>query len=150
MHDGPRGAVEAVSYLTEIRRRAVLPGLEDYVAGALALALDRQDRASEARGVLADTGGPWALEEVLEAAGLPGGQAGAGSDRASRLASAAPIAVTVSDLRAMTAMLAEVGDGDLAVEEWELYLQGPAQVVAPWRRHAEAKLRRLRRATGVP
>ena len=150
MHDGQRGAVEAVSYLTEIRRGAVLPGLEDYVAAALALALDRQGRASEARGVLVETDGPWALEDVLEAAELPGASAGTGPEGGSRLVAAAPIAVTVSDLIALTAILSEASDPALAQQRWQDYLEGPDPAVAPWRRHAEAKLSGLRRPRGEP
>lgn len=155
MHQGPRGAVEAVSYLTEVRRGAVLPGLGDYLAGALALALDRQGRVSEAQGVLAETTGPW---DLLETFGQ--GEIDAGTDRArlsqhdagrteagalatGRLASA-PIAVTVADLTALTAILAETADAAVALEQWQSYL-GLGRVPSAWRAHAEAKVQKFKR-----
>ena len=76
--------------------------------------------------------------------------AGTGPEGGSRLVAAAPIAVTVSDLIALTAILSEASDPALAQQRWQDYLEGPDPAVAPWRRHAEAKLSGLRRPRGEP
>jgi tetratricopeptide (TPR) repeat protein len=156
MHQGARGAAEAVSYLSELRRGSIFPGLSDYVAATLALALDRQGRSAEARGAVAASEGPWGLAAVLEAS-LPidlGDDAveskdGVSADRtarkidASKLASAAVIAVSVTDLRSLVAVLAEETAPELAAEQWDSYIRSSAQ--GPWLAHAEKRLQALRR-----
>ncbi|MBN1607434.1 MAG: hypothetical protein JW940_12420 [Polyangiaceae bacterium] len=151
MHRGERGAAEAVSFLSELRRGSIFPGLGDYVVATLGLALDRQGRSGEARGAVAESEGPWGLAAVLEAS-LPAdlGEAAAAPTPdadASDLASAAVIAVPVADLRALVAMLAEEAAPELAAEQWESYLQVSAQ--GPWAAHARTKQRALRRKNVV-
>lgn len=162
MHQGERGVAEAGSYLTELRRGSIWPGLGDYVVAALGLALDREGRSAEARGVIAEAEGPWGLATVLEAS-LPAdtrtrtapptdvadtGQPGSGS-RASLLATAAVVALTVTDLRAMVAVLAEAVEPEFAAQQWEDYLREPPEAVGPWALHAERKLHALRRKSGL-
>jgi hypothetical protein len=156
MHQGERGAAEAVSYLSELRRGSIFPGLGDYVVATLALALDRQGRNAEARGVVAESEGPWGLAAVLEAS-LPTDLGDAAADPgvaptirepesktdASALASAAVVAVPVVDLRALVAMLAEEAAPELAAEQWESYARSSAQ--GPWAAHAEKKYHALQR-----
>src|SRR5690606_40426774 len=67
LHDAlpicPDGASEAETYLTEARRKAEVPGLEDLTHAFLALCLDRLGRRDQARVVLAGVTNPWRSEE---------------------------------------------------------------------------------------
>lgn len=107
MNQGPAHLAEAVGYLTEARRRLRVPGLSDYVAAALAMALDLQGLSTEANGMATEATGPWQLEGDRERIGkakdlpeLPAGM-----------------------IDAMTAMLSEHHDRDLALERWQSYLE---------------------------
>jgi hypothetical protein len=158
MHQGERGAAEAVSYLSELRRGSIFPGLGDYVVATFALALDRQGRSAESRGVVAESEGPWGLAATLEAS-LPEDLANAAAgrtnsseadesgtnDRGSDLAQAAVVALSVTDLRALVAVLAEEVAPDLALQQWQSCLEAFTESAGPWVAHAENKIKLLRR-----
>lgn len=126
MHEGAIG--EAVGALTEARRREVVPGLSELVAGALALALDRQGRREEARGVAAEAGAPSWLLALAE-------QPSARAD--------VTAALVEGELWAIAAMVATFVEGDSAREAWRRYLASPAVKNVALRKHAEERLRLL-------
>ncbi len=138
---GPKQLDEAIGYLTEARRRGSPPGFGDYVSAALALALDRQGRDEEARGVAAEAGGAWSLigriKSESPAHGGDGRTAPGAHDSARR--SAEQPVLPPGELHAMAAILAERDDPPLAREQWRAFLASPAGK-GPWARHARAHL----------
>lgn len=123
--DGPAALDEAIGYLGEARRRGGAPGIGPWVAGALALALDRQDRREQAAGVAAEAGGPWVLERARGAAGTR----------------AAP-SLPAGELDAVIAVLAERDDRELALRRWQSFLEGPG-AQGPFADHARRRLAAL-------
>ncbi len=127
-----RGALldEAMGYLDEARRSGTTPGFEDVVLGALALVLDRRGRREEARGVAREAQGPWGL------AGLaPDGD---------RLPARVEMPVLpAGTFDAMVAVLAEVGDRDVARDRWRAFLRHHDG--GPWADHAKERLAALGR-----
>jgi tetratricopeptide (TPR) repeat protein len=113
---------EAIGYLAEARKRKAESGLGDAALGALALALDRQGRAQEARGVAAEAGGPFALIRMAE-----------------KLPAARPFTVAEADLHAMAAILAERKYPAVAKTEWQAYIESE-DPRSPWLEHAKKKL----------
>ena len=134
---GEGGLDEAIGYLAEARRRRSRPGFGDYVLGTLALALDRQGRNEEARGVAAEAGGPWYLERASAAPEA--------DPKARTLAPNARPVLPDGELDAIVAMLAEREAPELARERWQAFLDGPAGK-GPWAEHAKRKLAALRTA----
>jgi tetratricopeptide (TPR) repeat protein len=141
MAQGPKSLDEAIGYLTEARRRRSPPGFGDYVSAALALALDRQGRGEEARGVAAEAGGPWRLMSRLDENDKtkPGGDGRAApSARKKALPSSGPV-LPPGELSAMVAILAEREDPALAREQWRAFLASAAGK-GPWAAHAKQHL----------
>ncbi|MCA9593594.1 MAG: hypothetical protein KC776_09800 [Myxococcales bacterium] len=124
MRRGPDGVSEAIGYLTEARRRGAPPGLSDIVLGALALALSRQGRVDEARGVAAEAGASEGLAEWL---------------RSPKRVAGRPRGVD-AELLAVVATLAEADDPEAARDAWKDYLATPAGTSGPWREHAKKEL----------
>lgn len=128
MATGEAGLNEAIGYLGEARRRGSPPGFTAVVLAELALALDRQGRTDEARGVVAEAGGPWALAQL--AAAKPGGRG-----RRALLPVLPP-----GELEAMVAILAEHDDPELARDQWEASIAAnPKGVWADYARNKLAK-----------
>lgn len=127
MNEGASALPEAVGFLSEARRRGGLPGGQDLVIGALALALDRMGRAGEARGVVAEAAGHESLSLALERGDRPG--------RRPTL----PV-VREGELLSVVALLAEASDPAAARDAWTAFLASPAGKASPWRAHAEARL----------
>jgi tetratricopeptide (TPR) repeat protein len=140
MHLGPNGLDEAIGYLTEARRQGSPQGFSQFVVAMLALALDRQGRLDEARGVAAEVESP---DHVLEVSGLATEQARASpfpeTDR--RLVPVLPQA----ELHALAALAAERQAPDLAVTHWRAYLGLVTTRQSPWIEHARAKVAALSR-----
>ncbi len=126
MRTGPEALGEAIGYLTEARRRGAPPGLSDIVLGALALALDRQGRVDEARGVAAEAGSHEGLAEWLKKS-------------RKKLTSARPVGVD-AELSAIVAMLAGRDSPEDARQAWTDYLATPEGKNGPWAEHAKKKL----------
>lgn len=133
---GSEGLDEAIGYLAEARRKGSRPGFGDYVLGALALALDRQGRSEEARGVAAEAGGAWYLARQTST------DDDARARRRPLVARALPV-LPAGELDAIVAMLAEREDPELARERWQALLGG-AGGKGPWAEHAKKKLEALR------
>lgn len=159
MRQGPAQLPEAVAYLNEARRQNTDLALRPFVLSALALALDRQGRHEEARGVARDTHGHSAL--LMDAAArevgetpraLPGTEVlpGTGALPADTPAASKPVSeqarvplprIDPVELLAMAAMLAAIEDAELAREYWKEFVErAPAD--HPWLTHARAKLGR--------
>jgi len=144
MQRDPAQLQEAVAYLNEARRQSANLGLRPFVVSALALALDRQGRHEEARGVAREAHGHTAL---LISAAAPAGVAPGGSP------SAAPVGPEVSsesprtplprvdpiELLAMAAMLAAGEQPELAKQYWKDFVER-APPAHPWLAHARGKL----------
>jgi hypothetical protein len=126
MSVGPENLTEAVGYLTEARRERAAPGLSDLVLGALALALDREGRRDEARGVAAEAGGPTGLIRLAEH------PASAGPAHA--------LDALGGELHAVAAIIAGERRPELARAEWRAYLDSPAGKSGPFALHAKKKL----------
>jgi hypothetical protein len=62
MAQGPQGLADASLYLSEMRRQAPAPGLDDLIVALLALAWDRAGKVEQAEVLLRELDGPWALE----------------------------------------------------------------------------------------
>lgn len=134
MRQGPTHLQEAVAYLNEARRQNADLALRPFVLAALALALDRQGRHEEARGVAREAHGHTAL--LTEAAAPPGTGAPAPGQPPSRvrLPRVDPV-----ELVAMAAMLAAADDAELARQFWKDFVErAPAN--HPWLAHARGKL----------
>jgi len=135
MGEGSAALDEALGYLGEARRQRGVPGLGSVVLGALALALDRQGRSEEARGVVAEAGAPLGTVTL------------ASSPRAGKVVATAP-----GELHAIAALLVEQSHPETAKSEWEAYLASAAGRSGPWAQHARGRLDALggaRRAKGV-
>ncbi len=120
----PKELQEAVAYLNEARRRNAVPVLRPYIVAALSLALDRQGRTEEARGVAA------------EARGGAGAMGGATQPAAS---SVMLPAIDSHELLAMMAMLAAAESRELSQDYFREFVEG-APSDHPWLAHARAKL----------
>lgn len=126
MRADARGIDEALGYLGEARRLRGMPGLADIVVGATALALDRQGRSDEARGVAAEARGP---EGVLRLAALPSRNE--------------VVSLEEGELAAVAAILAERSQPELAKKNWRAFLDSPAGRAPAWQAHAKHKLESL-------
>ncbi len=133
MRQGQAHLQEAVAYLNEARRRNADLALRPFVLSALALALDRQGRHEEARGVAREAHGHTAL--LMAAAAPPAsGAPGPALPSRVRLPRVDPV-----ELVAMAAMLAAADDAELARHYWKDFLErAPAN--HPWLAHARSKL----------
>jgi len=162
MRQGPAQLQEAVAYLNEARRQNADLVLRPFVLSALALALDRQGRHEEARGVAREAHGHTELlrgglalprTDALPGTGQPpvAGQPqppAAGQPRASAPGAAAgqleaarvPLPrIDPLELLAMAALLAAGEDVELAKQYWRDFVErAPAN--HPWLAHARAKL----------
>lgn len=123
----PAQLQEAVAYLNEARRRNAIPSLRPFVLAALALALDRQGRPEEARGVASEAHGHTSL--MIAVAEAP----------SASVPTRVPLpAVARVELLAMVAILAANDDVALAKEYWlEFSEKAPAD--HPWLAHARLK-----------
>jgi tetratricopeptide (TPR) repeat protein len=137
---------EAVGYLGEARRRGSPPGTRDVVLAALALALDRQGRMDEARGVAAEASGPYLLAaRAAEQRGDASKEADAEPPKPQAPAAAEAVpdrswpVLPPGELDAMVAILAERSDRELAREAWRSFLASPASR-GPWADHARKHL----------
>ena len=137
---GPEALDEAIGYLTEARRQLCPPGYQPFVLGALALALDRQGRHDQARGIAAEASGPWGLMRLTASAEEPTQGAQAPSRREAMPASL-PL-LPDGELLAMIAVLADREERELAAEHWRAYLRRDCVAARVWRAHAERKLDR--------
>lgn len=141
MRQGPTHLQEAVAYLNEARRRNADLALRPFVLSALALALDRQGRHEEARGVAREAHGHTAL--LMDAA-APARAAEPGAGGVAPAPAAPPPRVRLPridpvELSAMAAMLAAADDVELARQYWKDFLErAPAD--HPWIAHARGKL----------
>lgn len=119
---------QAIGVLSEARRRENMPGLGGLVQATLALALDRQGRSEQARGVAREVEGVQALWDLAEAppASWP---------------AYAPI-VPPGQLWAVVALVIEREDRGQAKDAWKRFLDSPAGR-GPHRAHAQAHLDRL-------
>lgn len=131
MHGGPSGLDEAVGYLGEARHQPRVAGTEAFLLGALALALDRQGRVHEGRGVAAEAGGPGAVARYVELSVVEQGM------RASTL----PI-LPRRDALAIAAVLAEAQHSSAACDYWAQSLAAGGEAWA-FREHAARKLTAL-------
>jgi tetratricopeptide (TPR) repeat protein len=130
MLEGESGLNEAVGYLTEARRKGSRPGFGDTVLGMLALALDRQGRSEEARGIAAEARGGAALVNRAEAGPR-----------------AAMPELPEGEEHAVIAILAERHAPDLARDKWQAFLASPAGK-GPWAAHASKRLDALKARRG--
>ena len=115
---------EAVAYLNEARRQNAVPVLRPYILAALSLALDRQGRTEEARGVAAEARGGTAVMSVSP------------EQRSTRVT--LPSLESV-DLLPMMAMLAASEDRELSQEYFRDFVES-APSDHPWLLHAREKL----------
>jgi tetratricopeptide (TPR) repeat protein len=122
---------KAVGVLTEARRRETVPGLSDLVAAVLALALDRQGRSEEARGVAQEVSGVEAIRFLA-------------ADKASGVRPHTPV-LESGQLWACVALLEEGEDRAAARESWKQFLSSAAGKGRS-RAHAQTHLDQL---TGV-
>ena len=147
MQRDPAQLQEAVAYLNEARRQNANLALRPFVLSALALALDRQGRHEEARGVAREAHGHTAL---LISAVLPGGEARPAGATSPAGAPAGPEVTGESprmplpridpvELLAMAAMLAAGEEPELAKQYWKDFVER-APAGHPWLAHARGKL----------
>jgi tetratricopeptide (TPR) repeat protein len=134
MHEGAAGLDEALGYLGEARRRPRVAGAEGYLLGTLALALDRQGRQSEARGVAAEAGGPWGVARRVP---LPDD----GQLKPAALSASIPL-LPPHEAYAIVALLAEADHPDVAREYWRASVQATDSSGA-WREYATGRLAML-------
>jgi hypothetical protein len=127
MASGAAALDEAIGYLNEARRRNPQPGLEPLVIGALALALDRQGHAQQARGLVAEVAAPEALLDPAQASKTPA-------------RGAVPV-LPPPELLALGAMLLERLSPEEARQRWSAYVAGAGS--KPWAEHARKKLAQL-------
>jgi hypothetical protein len=129
----PRRVDEAVAYLSEARRRNSAPPLRPFILGALALALDRQGRSEEARGVVNEARGrtAWIAASATAADASP-----FGNIEMPRVAK--------TELLAMLAMLSLAEDRAAAVDYWQQLIAAASRAY-PWLAHARRRLRGLQR-----
>ena len=141
MQRDPAQLQEAVAYLNEARRQNANLRLRPFVLSALALALDRQGRHEEARGVAREAHGHTAL---LMSAATPAGSAGPSGARVGpEVPSESPRMplprVDPVELLAMAAMLAAAEAPELARQYWKDFVER-APASHPWLAHARGKL----------
>ncbi len=67
MASGADGLADATLYLSDARRQAAVPGLDDLLSALLALALDRAGKSEQAAVLVRELDGPWALERFASA-----------------------------------------------------------------------------------
>jgi tetratricopeptide (TPR) repeat protein len=158
MTRGESGLNEAIGFLSQAQRRGLVPGLRVFAVASLALALDRQGRAEQARGVLSELEDASVVHELAEAleqadeAPAPERPANAGSPvrwSARSVPTPSPggnpalrLVFPDGELYALSAVLAERADRELAAERWQSYLKSQACRFGPWAEHARRKLAR--------
>ncbi len=128
MAEGTPALDEAISYLGEARRRVRTPGQRELVLGALGLALSRQGRPDQARGVVAEASG--FLLDVGSLATGPAGERGR--------ASQAP-ALPPGEIHAVAAVLAEGEVRAEAIDQWRAYVAVVGER-GTWVEHARRRL----------
>jgi tetratricopeptide (TPR) repeat protein len=126
----PGSVQEAAAYLLEARRGNVLPSMKPFILGALALALDRQGRSEEARGVASEVRGIGALSQLAEAL-----------DSAPQASGPSGLQLFGHELLAMIALVAQAEDREVAREYWQQYVDSVGDG-APWAGHAKSHLTR--------
>jgi tetratricopeptide (TPR) repeat protein len=142
---GPAGLADAEVYLTEVRRGAPAPGLEDLTAAFLALTYDRLGNFDQARVVIDEIGGPWGLERFLTSAEaarveesmLPGTPNQA-TPPAPAFRSKRP-SLAEGELHAALAVVAAESDPKLARVHLQAFLDGPGHK-GPWGDWGRARL----------
>jgi tetratricopeptide (TPR) repeat protein len=162
---GSEGLPQAIAYLTEARRQNGTPGTRDFVLGALALALDRQGRVQEARGVAAEASGPytlWALAgdgNDADGEGEPHDAERDDEPSTDATQTRVPVSLSVTgggadvimalavpvlpraEVAAMVALLADSDDPQLARDGWQRYIQTAPD--SPWIEHARRHFKTL-------
>lgn len=152
MATGPAGLPDATLFLSDARRQAPVPGLDDLSTALLALALDRAGKADQVRILERELDGAWALtrfESARDRARLARLSAAAGaaieqprfqfSERSPLLAD--------GELHAAIACVAVRTDPHLARTHWQAYLESPSGQ-GPFRDWARERLAALGRAGG--
>lgn len=127
----PTRVQEAAAYLLEARRGNPIPSLKPFILAGLALALDRQGRQEEARGVVSEVRGLSALTRRALAA----------QDGESQIRGPGGLRIFGHELFAMIAMAAALQDRELSREHWQAYIDRVGGD-APWAAHARAHLGR--------
>lgn len=140
MQLGPAALDESVGYLNEAAEQGVAPGLASFVRGALALALDRQGRVEQARGIADELRNVTALERTLDARSEPGSEAG----------SARQPNIPTPELHAILAVAYEQLQPELAREHWREFLELQQGTAGAWTEHAERKLAPTSRSRAQP
>jgi tetratricopeptide (TPR) repeat protein len=127
----PGSVQEAAAYLLEARRGNPVPSLKPFILGGLALALDRQGRREEARGVAGEVRGAGALTRRLLLA----------QEGAARVTGPGGLRIFGHELVAMVAIVAAPEDRELSRQHWQQYIQNVGPDGA-WVEHARAHLAR--------
>lgn len=138
MQREPLQLQESVAYLNEARRQNASLALRPFVLSALALALDRQGRHEEARGVAREAHGHAGLLLGQSEAMPSGGTLGVATPGSGTLRVPLP-RVDPVELLAMTAMLTAIDDPELAKQYWRDFIER-APPSHPWLAHARGKL----------
>jgi hypothetical protein len=137
---GPNDLEEALGYLDEARASPAA-GTQDLVLGLLALTLDRAGRREQARAVLRDSSGPFALEALL----LPAERARVATPEVAVSATSQAPTIGVrpllpdGEIHAVIAMLAEGRDAGLRRAHLVAFLAS-AGGKGPWAEHARRAL----------
>ena len=153
MASGPSGLGDATLYLSDARRQAPVPGLDDLSTALLALALDRAGKVEQVKILERELEGAWALERFATARYRA---------RLSRVGSAPAAAVELprfefserapllaeGELHAAIACVATRSDPRLARAHLQAYLESPSGQ-GPFRDWARERLASLGRA-GAP
>jgi len=158
MQREPQLLQESVAYLNEARRQNASLALRPFVLSALALALDRQGRHEEARGVAREAHGHTGLligaTEVPPSSETPRAPGPSGETPRVQVPGSGTVPVPVPsgetlrvplpridavELLAMTAMLTATDDPELAKEYWREFVER-APSSHPWLAHARSKL----------
>jgi len=131
MTEGAGALDEAISYLGEARRRVRTPGQRELVLGTLGLALSRQGRQDQARGVVAEAAG---LQLTTEPTGSGLTGAGAGARPGPTL--------PPGEIHAVAAVLAEGEVPAEAIDQWRAFIAvvGDRGI---WVEHARQRLAAL-------
>jgi tetratricopeptide (TPR) repeat protein len=134
----PQLLQESVAYLNEARRQNASLALRPFVLSALALALDRQGRHEEARGVAREAHGHTGL--LVGATESPPSSGTLQAPTASGGTLRVPLPrIDPIELLAMTAMLTAIDDPELAKQYWRDFVER-APPGHPWLAHARGKL----------
>lgn len=140
---GPAGLADAEVYLSEARRGAPAPGLEDLTSALLALVLDREGSLEQAQIVIEDIAGPWGLErflspsEAARAEGLMLSEEAPAEAPKEKFTPSSP-SLAQGELHAALAVVAAASDPKFSRIHLRAFLERAAN--GPWSAWARAKL----------